>query len=100
MQLVKSLMLFGIALAWQQTLAGATFFADEGDFELEDETSFMQVGMSKPKPAPRRTGRTAVKLDEEEEDEEEEQAAFFQSSLKKTGVNERRVEFESDEFSM
>mmetsp|Transcript_78029 Transcript_78029/g.137495 ORF Transcript_78029/g.137495 Transcript_78029/m.137495 type:complete len:99 (-) Transcript_78029:71-367(-) len=96
LQLLKSLVLL-LAAASQPMLSGAMMFSED-DGELQDETSFMQIGMSKPVPARRVSGR-AHKLDEEE-DEEEESAVFFQSSLKKTGVNERSEEFESDEFSM
>ncbi|CAE8618879.1 unnamed protein product [Polarella glacialis] len=94
------LLLCFLLLALQPSFTGATFF-DMDEESMDDESTFMQVGISKTKPAPRRTGRTAVKEEPEDFDEEElEGTAFFQESIKMTGVDERDEEFESDEFSM
>lgn len=48
----------------------------------------------------RRTGRQAQAAMMEEVEEDDEKTIMFQSSMKKTGVNERWEELESDEFSM
>mmetsp|Transcript_5851 Transcript_5851/g.10557 ORF Transcript_5851/g.10557 Transcript_5851/m.10557 type:complete len:100 (+) Transcript_5851:122-421(+) len=93
--------LFVLVLLWQNILGGAMFFGEAGDDLQEEETSFMQVGMSKPVTRPRRTGRAAQASSlVEDGEEDEEQTIMFQSSMKKTGVNERWEELESDEFSM
>eukprot|EP00930_Biecheleria_cincta_P024884 TRINITY_DN1775_c2_g1_i1.p2 TRINITY_DN1775_c2_g1~~TRINITY_DN1775_c2_g1_i1.p2 ORF type:complete len:102 (+),score=32.61 TRINITY_DN1775_c2_g1_i1:234-539(+) len=98
MKVLMPFLLFCFMLACQPSVTGAFLFeAEEDADEPSEETSFMQVGISAPRQARRVTGRSAV---EGEEEEEEEESAFFQSSLKKTSVNERQEEFESDEFSM
>eukprot|EP00913_Durusdinium_trenchii_P035497 g33218.t1 len=56
-----------ILFAWQNAFAGAMLFSEMEEELPEDETSFMQVGMSKPVARPRRTGRTA-NLDADEEE--------------------------------
>eukprot|EP00930_Biecheleria_cincta_P009336 TRINITY_DN111058_c0_g1_i1.p1 TRINITY_DN111058_c0_g1~~TRINITY_DN111058_c0_g1_i1.p1 ORF type:complete len:102 (-),score=32.19 TRINITY_DN111058_c0_g1_i1:37-342(-) len=99
MKALKSFLFFCLVFAYQPLSTGGFLLEDdEANDDLQEETSFMQVGISKPVHARRVTGRTAVQGEEEEEEEEE--SAFFQSSLKKTRVNERQEEFESDEFSM
>mmetsp|Transcript_37744 Transcript_37744/g.59650 ORF Transcript_37744/g.59650 Transcript_37744/m.59650 type:complete len:93 (-) Transcript_37744:94-372(-) len=82
-------------LAWQNAFAGATLLSELEEELPEEETSFMQVGMSKPVARPRRTGRTASAESDEEEDADS--PSLLQSSIQKRG---RLEEFESDEFSM
>mmetsp|Transcript_104652 Transcript_104652/g.145917 ORF Transcript_104652/g.145917 Transcript_104652/m.145917 type:complete len:92 (-) Transcript_104652:100-375(-) len=81
-------------LVWHP-FAGAMLFHEVEEEELEEETSFMQVGMSKPVARPRRTGRTASAEAEEDEDS----PSLFQSSMQKRGPG-KLEDFESDEFSM
>lgn len=81
-------------LAWQNAFAGATLLSELEEELPEEETSFMQVGMSKPVARPRRTGRTASA---ESEEEDEDSPSLLQSSIQKRG---RLEDFESDEFSM
>eukprot|EP00437_Effrenium_voratum_P040556 CAMPEP_0181482736 /NCGR_PEP_ID=MMETSP1110-20121109/45021_1 /TAXON_ID=174948 /ORGANISM="Symbiodinium sp., Strain CCMP421" /LENGTH=91 /DNA_ID=CAMNT_0023608349 /DNA_START=87 /DNA_END=362 /DNA_ORIENTATION=+ len=83
-------------VALQIVMPSAMLFEDPE--AMQDETSFMQVGMSKPVARPRRTGRMAPSMDLEEDDEDT--SILLQSSMKKTGVEARIEEFESDEFSM
>eukprot|EP00439_Symbiodinium_sp_Y106_P019524 s6389_g2.t1 len=80
--------LFLLALLSQNILGGAMFMDDMGDDVQEEETSFMQVGMTKPVTRPRRTGRQAQAAMMEEVEEDDEKTIMFQSSMKKTGVNE------------
>eukprot|EP00933_Yihiella_yeosuensis_P053023 TRINITY_DN51172_c0_g1_i1.p1 TRINITY_DN51172_c0_g1~~TRINITY_DN51172_c0_g1_i1.p1 ORF type:complete len:100 (-),score=28.19 TRINITY_DN51172_c0_g1_i1:414-713(-) len=99
MQFYKAFLVLFIVVTLQPWTTSA-MFGDMPDDDLEDETSFMQVSVGKPVARPRQTGPTAAAKEPEDEEEEFDGAALFQSSVKVTGVNERKEELETDEFSM